>query len=150
MRQNVQGGHQFFADLINAIKKMNATSGKPVPLEIDFIRSVSLALRGWKGSPPFRHKNSLKSYENMSSSGYVQVIGGDDLESLKGKNILIVEDMIDSGKTMVKLLATLEKFQPKAVRVARSVIFAVGISPYLSSFLQLVCEAHHPQHRLPP
>ena len=68
---------------------------------------------------PFR-VCSLKSYENMSSTGHVQVIGGDDLESLRGKNILVVEDMIDSGKTICRLLDTLKPYGPRCVRVARS------------------------------
>ena len=32
-----------------------------------------------------------------------------DLESLRGKNVLIVEDIIDTGRTMKKLLNTLNK-----------------------------------------
>jgi hypoxanthine-guanine phosphoribosyltransferase len=35
------------------------------------------------------------------------IVGLDRLESLAGKNVLIVEDIIDTGKTMQKLLATL-------------------------------------------
>ena len=42
----------------------------------------------------------------------------DDLKILKGKNVLIVEDIIDTGRTMQRLLATLEKFQPKSITVA--------------------------------
>ena len=57
----------------------------------------------------------------MDSTGSVRVIGGDDLETLKGKNILIVEDMIDTGRTMVKLLGLLEQYAPASVRVARLV-----------------------------
>ena len=33
-----------------------------------------------------------------------------DLESLRGKNVLIVEDIIDTGRTMKKLLNTLNKW----------------------------------------
>ena len=35
-----------------------------------------------------------------------------------GRNVLIVEDIIDTGKTMSKLLFTLNKFSPKSVKVA--------------------------------
>ena len=94
----LKGGHQFFADLIDHIKRMNMNTPQSVRLEIDFIR--------------------LKSYENESSSGTVRIIGGDDLSRLNGKNILIVEDMIDTGRTMVKLLDTLKAFSPAVVRVA--------------------------------
>ena len=51
----------------------------------------------------------LKSYENTGSSGEVNIIGmsQDELVNIKGKNVLIVEDIIDTGKTMQKLLKTL-------------------------------------------
>lgn len=39
------------------------------------------------------------------------------MSNIKGKNVLIVEDIIDTGKTMVKLLKTMEKYSPKTVRV---------------------------------
>ena len=40
------------------------------------------------------------------------------MESVKGKNVLVVEDIIDTGRTMKKLLGLLEEFQPKCVKVA--------------------------------
>ncbi len=42
----------------------------------------------------------------------------DSLDVLKGKNVLIVEDIIDTGRTMQRLLATLNKHEPKSVTVA--------------------------------
>ena len=33
------------------------------------------------------------------------------------KNVLIIEDIIDTGKTMVKLLGMMETFSPKSVKV---------------------------------
>jgi hypoxanthine phosphoribosyltransferase len=39
------------------------------------------------------------------------------MSNIRGKNVLIVEDIIDTGRTIVKLLKTLEKFEPKNVRV---------------------------------
>ena len=38
--------------------------------------------------------------------------------SIRGKNILIVEDIIDTGRTMKKLLKTIAKFEPKSETVA--------------------------------
>jgi len=60
----------------------------------------------------------LKSYHNDASSGEVQIIGSDDLSYLGGQNVLIVEDIVDTGRTMLKLLTTLEKYKPKTVRCA--------------------------------
>ena len=56
-------------------------------------------------------------FKNQESNGEVQIIGSDDMSNIKGKNVLIVEDIIDTGRTMVKLLKTMEKYSPKQVRV---------------------------------
>lgn len=61
---------------------------------------------------------TLTSLNIHRSTGDIQVIGMDDLSILKGKNILIVEDIIDTGRTMQRLLATLNKYEPKSVTVA--------------------------------
>eukprot|EP01135_Chromosphaera_perkinsii_P010736 Nk52_evm15s2209 gene=Nk52_evmTU15s2209 len=93
----LKGGHQFYADLLNYMKRINTNTENPIPLTLDFVR--------------------LKSYENERSLGDVKIIGG-DLESIKGKNVLIVEDIIDTGNTMVKLLKNLEQYEPANVKVA--------------------------------
>eukprot|EP01147_Barroeca_monosierra_P004114 gene4114-49_t len=94
----LKGGHQFFSDLFDNIKKLNNSTRTSIPLRVDFIR--------------------CKSYENDESSGKVQIIGGDSLSSLENQNVLIVEDMIDTGKTMVNLVDTLLEHKPKSLRVA--------------------------------
>jgi len=93
----LKGGFRFTQDLMDALNSLNRNSGKSIQLGLDFLR--------------------LKSYTN-ESSGEVQIIGGDDLSKLEGKNILIAEDMIDTGKSMQKLLTTLAKYNPKSVKVA--------------------------------
>merc|ERR1712062_49895 len=61
----------------------------------------------------------MKSYVDTSSTGDVKIEGMDNLvESLKDKSVLIIEDMIDTGKTMKKLLKTIKRYEPKSVRVA--------------------------------
>ena len=44
--------------------------------------------------------------------------GLDNLDCLTGKNVLIVEDIIDTGRTMKMLLNTIIKYKPKSVKVA--------------------------------
>ena len=51
----------------------------------------------------------VKSYENDQSTGEINIIGLDKLDNLTGKNVLIVEDIIDTGATMRKLLNTISK-----------------------------------------
>lgn len=59
----------------------------------------------------------LKSYEGTESTGHIRIIGG-DLEALRDRNVLIVEDIVDTGATMVKLLSELEQYSPASVKVA--------------------------------
>lgn len=94
----LKGGYKFFADLLDKIKQLNRNSEESVPLAIDFIR--------------------LQSYKNDKSQGEIQVIGGDRLENLKGKCVLVVEDIIDTGRTMIKLKELLAKHEPECVKVA--------------------------------
>lgn len=60
---------------------------------------------------------SLSSYgDAMVSSGNVRV----DLDlrnSIKGKNVLIVEDIVDTGRTIAKLLELLQTREPKSLKV---------------------------------
>lgn len=47
----------------------------------------------------------LKSYEGMGSTGKVkEVLGLND--NIEGRDVIIVEDIIDTGRTMLKLEAT--------------------------------------------
>ena len=65
----------------------------------------------------------VKSYvddgQGAMKSGDVNIVGMANVEkSLRGKHILIVEDMIDTGRTMQSLLKTVAKCEPKSVKVA--------------------------------
>lgn len=58
----------------------------------------------------------LSSYEGTDSTGKVtEVIGLD--EDIKGRDVIVVEDIIDSGKTMVHFLAQLKKREPGSVSI---------------------------------
>ncbi len=59
----------------------------------------------------------LASYHGTQSSGKIKELIGLN-EDLRGRHILLVEDIIDSGLTMQQLLQTLETYQPASVRVA--------------------------------
>ncbi|KAI8062752.1 hypoxanthine-guanine phosphoribosyltransferase [Gongronella butleri] len=98
----LKGGHQFFADLVNCIKKLTTTNGHSVPLSLEFIR--------------------VKSYKNDQSVGVNISLTEEELKDFAGKNILIVEDIIDTGKTMVALLDALKTYQPKSVKVSSLLI----------------------------
>lgn len=60
----------------------------------------------------------MKSYDGTNSTGKVS-ISGCDMQSLEGKHVIFVEDLIDTGLTMSTLLKQLkETVNPASVRVA--------------------------------
>ncbi|KAB0342639.1 hypothetical protein FD754_019565 [Muntiacus muntjak] len=86
-----KAGHTFFADLLDCIKAPNRNSDRFIP---------------------------MTSYCNDQSTGAIKVTGGDNLSTLAGKKVLIVEDIIDMGKTMQTLLSLVQQHKPKMVEVA--------------------------------
>ncbi|BBD07865.1 hypoxanthine phosphoribosyltransferase [Desulfovibrio ferrophilus] len=84
----LKGAFLFFADLVRHID---------LPLELEFVR--------------------LASYGQGTDSG--ELVFSKDLEtSIQGKNVLIVEDIVDSGKSMDFLLRTFDERKPKSLRLA--------------------------------
>ena len=58
----------------------------------------------------------FKSYEGMESTGEVKQVMG-FTEGIEGRDVLIVEDIIDSGITAHKLRQELHKHNPKSVKM---------------------------------
>lgn len=58
----------------------------------------------------------LSSYEGTSSSGKVNTVLGLS-QSIQGKDVIILEDIVDTGLTLVKLREMLEAEQPASVRI---------------------------------
>jgi len=95
----LKGGYQFFSDLVTQMKKIRKIDNHSVPLTYDFIR--------------------VKSYVNTESCGNVQInISENELKKFENSDILIVEDLVDTGKTMVELLKFLKQYNPRSIRVA--------------------------------
>lgn len=59
----------------------------------------------------------LSSYEGTTSSGEVKTLIGLNTE-LKGRNVVVLEDIVDTGKTVSEFLKYLATLQPESVRVA--------------------------------
>ena len=60
---------------------------------------------------------SVSSYgSGTSSSGVVRIVKDLD-ESIEGKDVLIVEDIIDSGRTLSYLMKTLEQRHPRSLQL---------------------------------
>lgn len=61
----------------------------------------------------------VKSYENDQSSGNVQIsLSEEELKGFKDKDLLIVEDIVDTGATMVALIELLKRYNPSSIKVA--------------------------------
>lgn len=84
----LSGSFVFAADLLRAVT---------IPCEIAFIR--------------------VSSYEGMGSTGQVKQLMGLK-EDIAGRDVIVVEDIIDSGLTMKELQGILAEKQPASVRLA--------------------------------
>lgn len=60
---------------------------------------------------------NIRSYEGMTSTGNVQVSGLDP-EAVKDKPVIVVEDIVDSGRTMYQFLPTLKEMNPSSIEIA--------------------------------
>lgn len=83
----LKGAIYFFADLTRNIK---------TPLLTDFAR--------------------LSSYRNGTTGGELELISAITTD-IKDKHVLIVEDIIDSGKTLNYFIGLLKEKQPKSIKV---------------------------------
>ncbi|MCD7835409.1 MAG: hypoxanthine phosphoribosyltransferase [Lachnospiraceae bacterium] len=84
----LKGGSFFMCELAKRIS---------VPVSLDFM--------------------SVSSYgSDTKSSGIVKIVKDLD-ESIKGKDVIVVEDIVDSGRTLSYLLETLGAREPKSLRL---------------------------------
>ena len=59
---------------------------------------------------------SVSSYEGTASSGRIKIVKDLD-DSIAGENVLVVEDIVDSGRTLSFLLDMLMNRSPKSLRL---------------------------------
>ena len=60
----------------------------------------------------------VSSYEGTSSTGNVKIADGVDYNLLKNKDIILVEDIVDTGTTLSHLIPILnDKATPKSIEV---------------------------------
>ena len=60
----------------------------------------------------------LKSYEGTASSGEVKILVDIDKELIQGKNVVVLEDIIDTGNTLEKILEELQAKKPASLKIA--------------------------------
>ena len=59
----------------------------------------------------------LKSYEGMGSTGVVKEVIGLN-EDIKDRTVIVVEDIVDTGNTIARLLDTLRQKEPADIKIA--------------------------------
>ena len=84
----LNGAFMFTADLLKKIE---------VPCELSFIK--------------------LSSYSGTTSTGTVKEIVGLQ-EEISGRDVIVIEDIIDTGITMQKIISQLESRNPASIRIA--------------------------------
>ncbi len=84
----LKGAFMFFSDLVRHLR---------MPLQIDFVRLASYG-------------------SEMKSTGKIEITK--DVETpLEGKDVLIIEDMIDSGRTLLFLKERVSLANPRSVKI---------------------------------
>lgn len=81
---------------------------------IPFLCSLMWEIDNEKLAMDFMDVSSYGS--ETESSGDVKILKDID-SSIKGKNVLIVEDIVDTGRTMQKLLGMLETREPASLKI---------------------------------
>ncbi len=84
----LKGAFAFFADLCRAI---------PIPLHVDFLKVA-------------RHIDKRRS-----DGGTIEIVS-DITSDIKGQDVLIVEDIVDSGYTLTFLKETIQTRKPKSLK----------------------------------
>ncbi len=84
----LKGSFIFLADLLRELT---------IPVQVDFVRLASYG-------------------SNITSSGTIRITKETELD-IRDRDVLIVEDIIDSGLTIAYLLEHLKSFSPKSVKV---------------------------------
>jgi hypoxanthine phosphoribosyltransferase len=82
----LKGSVIFFSDLVRRIER---------PLQVDFLVAASYGM-------------------GTESSGTVQLVY-DPETRIEGKHILVVEDIVDSGRTLSRLMGVLESRRPRSL-----------------------------------
>ena len=83
----LKGAYAFYADLARAIR---------IPMRVDFLM--------------------VTSYGSRAKTSKVKMVT-ELTEDIKGKDVLLVEDIVDSGLTAQHLLKTLSKKKPRSIKV---------------------------------
>ena len=90
----LKGAYAFYADLARAIR---------IPMRVDFLMVTSEGSR----AKTFGKVKKIKTVKMVTKL----------TEDIKGKDVLLVEDIVDSGMTAQYLIKTLVKKKPRSIKI---------------------------------
>ena len=93
INRDLAGKNPLFLSVLNAVSYTHLT----LPCEISFVK--------------------LASYQGVTSTGVIKEVIGLN-EDIAGRTVVIVEDIVDTGLTMQRLLDTLGTRNPEAIHIA--------------------------------
>ena len=87
-----------------------------VILKGSYIFAADLAKK-YKGKAVFEFYR-LKSYEGTKSTGKVDILIDIDDKFIQNKQVIVLEDIVDTGNTLEKIIEELQKKQPESLKIA--------------------------------
>ena len=99
INHDMEGKNPLFLSVLNGSFMFTADLMKnlTIPCEVSFVK--------------------LASYQGTESTGNIKELIGLNTD-IEGRTIVIVEDIIDTGHTMVNILKTLQERNPKEIKIA--------------------------------
>ena len=97
INRDLAGKNPLFLSVLNGSFTADLLKHITIPCEISFVK--------------------LASYQGVSSTGSIKEVIGIN-EDIAGRTIVIVEDIVDTGLTMQRLLETLGTRGPKEIHIA--------------------------------
>jgi hypoxanthine phosphoribosyltransferase len=73
----------------------------------DLIRNITL--------PIHLDSISASSYKGTRSSGKIKIASGAKVD-MKNRHVLVVDDILDTGRTLTEAISAIEKYHPKDIR----------------------------------
>ena len=111
---------QLFAAIDKVADKMNADLNGKNPLFIIVLNGAFMFASDLFRAVDMDAEISfirLQSYQGVGSTGVVKEVIG-LTENIEGRTVIVVEDIVDTGVTMAKLVKDLEAKNPASVKVA--------------------------------
>ena len=114
--------HQQIAEKISALaEKMNADYQGKCPLLIGVLNGAFVFAADLVRMLAFDHEiqfAKFSSYEGMESTGHVKVLIGINDMDIKDRDIILVEDIIDTGITMHNIVPQFKEKGARSVEIA--------------------------------